>query len=55
MRSTPSILADPPEFALANVWNAMKVGEIVYWYLKTRRARLHSSHTRRSRSRTRAL
>lgn len=38
--STPSILADPPEFALANVWNTMKVGEIVYWYLKTKRARI---------------
>lgn len=37
---TPSILADPPEFALANVWNTMKVGEIVYWYLKTKRARI---------------
>ena len=36
-----SILADPPEFALANVWNTMKVGEIVYWYLaRTRRARI---------------
>ncbi|MFT6830992.1 MAG: thiosulfate reductase/polysulfide reductase chain A, partial [Planctomycetota bacterium] len=38
--STPSILADPPEFALANVWNTMKVGEIVYWYLKTKRAKI---------------
>lgn len=37
---TPSILADPPEFALSNVWNTMKVGEIVYWYLKTKRARI---------------
>ena len=37
---TPSILVDPPEFALANVWNTMKVGEIVYWYLKTRRAKI---------------
>ena len=37
---TPSILADPPEFALTNVWNTMKVGEIVYWYLKTRRAKI---------------
>jgi len=37
---TLSILADPPEFVLANVWNSMKVGEIVYWYLKTKRAQL---------------
>ncbi len=37
---TPSLLADPPEFALANVWNSMKVGEIVYWYLKSKRAHL---------------
>lgn len=37
---TPSILADPPEFALTNVWNTMKVGEIVYWYLKTKRAKI---------------
>ena len=37
---TKSILADPPEFALANVWNTMKVGEIVYWYLKTGRAKV---------------
>ncbi|MEO1699391.1 MAG: molybdopterin-dependent oxidoreductase [Planctomycetota bacterium] len=36
----PSILADPPEFALSNVWNTMRVGEIVYWYLKTKRAKI---------------
>ncbi len=35
-----SLLADPPEFALANTWNQMKVGEIVYWYLKQERARI---------------
>ena len=35
-----SLLADPPEFALANTWNKMKVGEIVYWYLKQERARI---------------
>ncbi|GIW79013.1 MAG: formate dehydrogenase [Gemmatales bacterium] len=35
-----SILADPPEFVLANAWNTMRVGEIVYWYLKTGRARI---------------
>jgi thiosulfate reductase / polysulfide reductase chain A len=37
---TPSLLADPPEFVLANRWNTMRVGEIVYWYLKQERARL---------------
>lgn len=35
-----SILADPPEFILANRWNAMKVGEIAYWYLQTGRAKI---------------
>ena len=38
--SATSILADPPEFVLANTWNSMKVGEIVYWYLQQQRARL---------------
>lgn len=37
---TPSILADPPEFVLANTWNTMRVGEIVYWYLRQERARI---------------
>ncbi|MCA8953913.1 MAG: molybdopterin-dependent oxidoreductase [Planctomycetes bacterium] len=37
---TPSLLADPPEVALANVWNSMKVGEIVYLYLQQERARI---------------
>ncbi|HGY92128.1 MAG TPA: hypothetical protein ENK43_13240, partial [Planctomycetes bacterium] len=37
---TPSLLADPPEFILANRWNTMRVGEIVYWYLKQDRARI---------------
>ncbi len=37
---TPSLLADPPEIALANVWNKMKVGEIVYWYLQQERAKI---------------
>ena len=37
---TPSILADPPEFALANRWNKMRVGEIVYWYLAQERAKI---------------
>jgi len=35
-----SILADPPEFVLANTWNTMRVGEIVYWYLSQERAKL---------------
>ena len=35
-----SILADPPEFVLANTWNTMRVGEIVYWYLKQERAKI---------------
>ncbi|MCB9915016.1 MAG: molybdopterin-dependent oxidoreductase [Planctomycetes bacterium] len=35
-----SLLADPPEFALANTWNTMRVGEVVYWYLKQDRARI---------------
>ncbi len=37
---TPSLLADPPEFVLANRWNTMRVGEIVYWYLAQERARI---------------
>ena len=36
----PSVLADPPEFVLANAWNAMKVGEIVYHYLSQDRAHI---------------
>lgn len=35
-----SLLADPPEFVLANTWNTMRVGEIVYWYLRQERARI---------------
>ncbi len=37
---TPSLLADPPEFVLVNRWNKMRVGEIVYWYLKQERAKI---------------
>ncbi|MCA8956774.1 MAG: molybdopterin-dependent oxidoreductase, partial [Planctomycetes bacterium] len=37
---TPSILVDPPEFVLSNVWNQMKVGEIVYHYLAKGRAKM---------------
>ncbi len=36
----PSLLADPPEFVLSNVWNSMKVGEIVYHYLAQDRAKI---------------
>lgn len=35
-----SLLADPPEFVLANSWNKMRVGEIVYWYLAQERAKI---------------
>ncbi len=35
-----SVLADPPEFVLANTWNTMRVGEIVYWYLQQERAKI---------------
>lgn len=37
---TWSVLEDPPEYPLANVWNRMRVGEIVYLYLLQDRARL---------------
>ena len=37
---TPSLLADPPEIALSNVWNKMKVGELVYHYLQQERAKI---------------
>lgn len=37
---TGSLLADPPEFVLSNVWNKMKVGEIVYHYLQQDRAHI---------------
>lgn len=33
-------LEDPPEFPLANLWQKMRVGELVYDYLRTGRARL---------------
>ncbi len=35
-----SLLADPPEFVLANTWNTMRVGEVVYWYLAQERAKI---------------
>jgi len=38
-------LEDPPEYALANVWRRMKVGEIVYLYLLQGRAKLQAYMT----------
>ena len=37
---TWSVLEDPPEYPLANVWRRMRVGEIVYLYLLQERAKL---------------
>ncbi len=42
---TWSVLEDPPEYALANIWNRMRVGEIVYLYLLQGRARLQAYMT----------
>ncbi len=42
---TKSILEDPPEYPLANVWRRMRVGEIVYLYLLQGRARLQAYMT----------
>lgn len=39
------VLEDPPEYALANVWRRMKVGEIVYLYLLQGRAKLQAYMT----------
>ncbi len=38
--ATWSVLEDPPEYPLANVWRRMRVGEIIYLYLWQQRARL---------------
>lgn len=35
-----SVLEDPPEYPLANKWQRMRVGQLVYAYLRDRRARL---------------
>ena len=40
-----AVLEDPPEYALANVWRRMKVGEIVYLYLLQGRAKLQAYMT----------
>ena len=37
---TWSVLEDPPEYPLANVWNRMRVGEIIYLYLLQERAKV---------------
>lgn len=37
---TWSVLEDPPEYPLANVWRRMRVGEIVYLYLQQGRGRM---------------
>ena len=37
---TSSVLEDPPEYPLANVWRRMRVGEIIYLYLLQERAKL---------------
>ena len=42
---TESVLEDPPEYPLANVWRRMRVGEIVYLYLLQGRARLQAYMT----------
>lgn len=42
---TQSILEDPPEYPLANVWRRMRVGEIIYLYLLQGRAKLQAYMT----------
>jgi len=42
---TWSVLEDPPEYPLSNVWRRMKVGEIVYLYLLQGRAKLQAYMT----------
>lgn len=42
---TWSVLEDPPEYPLANVWRRMRVGEIIYLYLLQGRARLQAYMT----------
>ena len=40
-----SVLEDPPEYPLANVWRRMRVGEIIYLYLQQGRAKLQAYMT----------
>ena len=42
---TWSVLEDPPEFPLANVWRRMKVGEIIYLYLMQGRGKVDAYMT----------
>ena len=42
---TWSVLEDPPEYPLANVWRRMRVGEIVYLYLLQGRAKMQAYMT----------
>ena len=42
---TWSVLEDPPEYPLANVWRRMKVGEVIYLYLLQGRAKLQAYMT----------
>ena len=42
---TWSVLEDPPEYPLANVWRRMRVGELVYLYLLQGRAKLQAYMT----------
>lgn len=42
---TWSVLEDPPDYPLANVWRRMRVGEVVYLYLLQGRARLQAYMT----------
>ncbi|MEM7454090.1 MAG: molybdopterin-dependent oxidoreductase [Planctomycetota bacterium] len=42
---TWSVLEDPPEYPLANVWRRMRVGEIIYLYLLQGRAKLDAYMT----------
>ena len=42
---THSVLEDPPEYPLANVWRRMRVGEIIYLYLMQGRAKLQAYMT----------
>ena len=43
--TTWSVLEDPPEYPLANVWRRMRVGEIVYLYLLQGRTKLQAYMT----------
>ncbi|MGB7347583.1 MAG: molybdopterin-dependent oxidoreductase [Pirellulaceae bacterium] len=42
---THSVLEDPPEYPLANVWRRMRVGEIIYLYLLQGRAKMQAYMT----------